>query len=137
MTSGPDVLVGRLQKLNRSGPAGAANITAFGTHQEMLTRFLSMYARARWGRDVTMVQYAVGHRSVPNFNVRHDEKFLDVPFTYYAFGWRKVIGASDDAQEAFEAYVERAPAGQLRKATSSTDTKSDDTKSDDKKKADD
>lgn len=137
VTASPDVLVARLKKLNRSGAGGVANIQAFGTHQEMLTRFLSMYARARWGRDVTMIQYAVGHRSVPNFNVRHDEKFLDVPFTYYAFGWRKVIGASDDAQDAFDGYVDRAPAGQLRQATAKKAGATPGSTKDEKKKADD
>ncbi len=110
----PRTLVERLKQLNRSGLAGAANIDAFATNQEMVTRFLSMYARARWGQDVTMIQFRVGHRTVPNFSVRHEQKFLDVPYTYYVFGWRKVIGASADAQRAFDGYVRRAPATQLR-----------------------
>lgn len=110
----PDKLIERLKQVNRSGVAGAANIDAFATNQEMVTRFLSMYARARWGKDVTMIQYRVGHRTVPNFNVRREQKFLDVPYTYYVFGWRKVIGASKDAQAAFDGYVPRAPAKQLK-----------------------
>lgn len=108
------VLSKRLREINRAGPAGVARVKEFDTNQEIMTRFVSMYAKARWGKDVTLVQMRVGHRSVPNFNVRHDQKFLDVPFTYYVFGWRNVIAAPADAQAAFDKYVEKAPRSQLK-----------------------
>ena len=76
---------------------------------EMLTRFGTMYAVARWGDGVTMVQIKIGHRRVPAFANRARADFLDVPFTYRTIGWRKAVRGDADAQAAFDGYVERAP----------------------------
>jgi hypothetical protein len=76
---------------------------------EMLTRFGAMYANARWGDGVTMVQIKVGHRRVPAFAKRHRVDFLDVPFTYRTLGWRTDPGGDASAQAAFDDYVQRAP----------------------------
>ena len=76
---------------------------------EMLTRFGTMYAIARWGDGVTMVQVKVGHRRVPAFAKRHRVDFLDVPFTYRTLGWRTALRGGAGAQAAFDDYVERAP----------------------------
>ena len=76
---------------------------------EMLTRFGTMYAIARWGDGVTMVQIKVGHRRVPTFTKRHRIEFLDVPFTYRTLGWRTALRGDAGAQAAFDDYVERAP----------------------------
>ena len=76
---------------------------------EMLTRFGSMYAVARWGDGVTQVQVKIGHRRVPAFAIRARADFLDVPFTYRTIGWRKAVRGDADAQAAFDGYVERAP----------------------------
>ena len=76
---------------------------------EMLTRFGTMYAIARWGDGVTMVQIKIGHRRVPAFANRARADFLDVPFTYRTLGWRKALRGDADAQAAFDGYVERAP----------------------------
>ena len=75
----------------------------------MLTRFATMYALARWGDGVTMVQFRVGHRSVPAFAKRNRVDFLDVPFSYQSIGWRKAIRGDAAAQAAFDGYVDRAP----------------------------
>jgi uncharacterized protein DUF5819 len=77
--------------------------------EEMLTRFGTMYAIARWGDDVTMVQIKIGHRRVPAFANRARADFLDVPFSYRTLGWRKALRGDADAQAAFDGYVERAP----------------------------
>ncbi|MEH3033942.1 MAG: DUF5819 family protein [Aeromicrobium erythreum] len=112
----PSELVKRLEATNRLGVVGDANIEQFAENQQMLTTFLTMYTRARWGKDVTMVQYRVGHRTVPNFDLRKQQKFTDVPFTYYVFGWRRTIAVPQDAQQAFDGYVRKAPRSQLRPA---------------------
>ena len=76
---------------------------------DMLTRFASMYAVARWGEGVRMVQVRVGHRLVPAFAKRHRVDFRDVPFTNQTLGRRKVVRGDTAAQAAFDGYVERAP----------------------------
>ena len=76
---------------------------------EMLTRFGTMYAIARWGDGVSMVQIKVGHRGVPAFTKRHEVDFFDVPFTYRTLGWRTALRGDAGAQAAFDDYVERAP----------------------------
>ena len=76
---------------------------------EMLTRFASMYAVARWGERVSMVQVRVGHRSVPAYAKRDRVDFADVPFTYRTIGWRKAVRGGAAAQAAFDGYVDRAP----------------------------
>ena len=76
---------------------------------EMLTRFGTMYAIARWGDGVSMVQIKVGHRRVPAFTKRHQGDFLDVPFTYRTLGWRPALRGDTGAQAAFDDYVEKAP----------------------------
>jgi len=75
---------------------------------EMLTRFGTMYAIARWGDGVTLVQIKIGHRRVPAFANRARADFLDVPFTYRTIGWRKALRGDADAQAAFDGYVVRA-----------------------------
>lgn len=76
---------------------------------EMLTRFGTMYAIARWGDSVTMVQIKVGHRRVPVFAKRHRVDVLDVPYTYRTLGWRTALRGDAGAQDAFDDYVEQAP----------------------------
>ncbi len=76
---------------------------------EMLTRFGTMYAVARWGDRVSMVQVRVGHRSVPIFARRDRVDFLELPFTYRTIGWRSALRGDAEAQAAFDDYVERAP----------------------------
>jgi hypothetical protein len=76
---------------------------------EMLTRFASMYAVARWGDRVSMVQVRVGHRSVPEYAKRDRVDLAEVPFTYRTLGWRKAVRGGAAAQAAFDRYVDRAP----------------------------
>lgn len=102
-------LAANLASVNTNGPVGQANIDAYIRNDEMLTRFATMYATARWGDGVTAIQFRVGHRSVPNYSVRKTVKFLDVPFSYYVFGWRTAMPGNADAQAAFDAYVDSAP----------------------------
>jgi len=75
---------------------------------DKLTRFGTMYAVARWGKGVDMVQFRVGHRRVPGFDRRGRVDLLDVPFTFRTIGWRKAVGGGSEAQAAFDGYVERA-----------------------------
>ena len=75
---------------------------------EMLTRFGTMYAIARWGDGVTMVQVKIGHRRVPAFANRDRADLADVPFTYRTLGWRKTLRGDAAAQAAFDDYVEQA-----------------------------
>jgi Family of unknown function (DUF5819) len=113
----PKVLYQRLVKLQPKGRS-TSDLTGYIQNDEMLTRFLTMYATARWGEGISMVQFRVGHRSVPAFSTRHDVNFRDVPFTYYTFGWRRAIPApTADAQRAFERYVEDAPPGDFATLT--------------------
>lgn len=106
----PTVLYKRLIELNPT-PAGRSGVQGYAQNEEMVLRFATMYATARWGEGVSMIQYRVGHRSVPNYTKRRDTNFLDVPFSYYTFGFRRAIAApSKDAQAAFDRYVEKAPA---------------------------
>jgi hypothetical protein len=99
-----------LVKANTQGATGAYNNEKYVENDEMVTRFGTMYATARWGKGVTMVQFLIGHRTVPNYTKRKDINFLDVPFTYYKIGWRKAMPGNADAQSAFDDYVVKAPA---------------------------
>ena len=101
-----------LTQANTRGPVGLANINQYIDNDEMLTRYGTMYATARWGKGVTAVEFKVGHRSVPNYTKRNEVKFLDVPFTYYAVGIRKAMPGNADAQAAFDGYVHKAPKSQ-------------------------
>lgn len=85
----------------------ADTIDPYLRSDEMLTRFATLYATARWGKNVTEIQFRVGHRLVPDYSVRNDVKFVDVPFIYSRFGWREAMPANSDAQAAFDAYVGR------------------------------
>lgn len=102
-------LAALLKKNNTRGVAGLANIQQYLQNDEMLTRFGTMYAIARWGDKVTAVEFLVGHRTVPNFSRRNQVDFQDVPFTYYRLGPRKAIRGNADAQAAFDGYVTAAP----------------------------
>jgi hypothetical protein len=99
-----------LLQANTKGLAGQANVNQYLQNDEMLTRYGTMYATARWGKGVTAVEFQVGHRSVPNYSKRNEENFLDVPFTYYSIGIRKAMPGNADAQAAFDGYVHKAPA---------------------------
>ncbi len=79
--------------------------------EEMLTRFGTMYATARWGDGVDQVQFRIGQRRVPAFDRRDRAAFGDAPFTYRTLGWRPVMPGGAVAQEAFDAYVDRASGG--------------------------
>lgn len=98
-----------LESGNKKGLVGQANINQYLDNDEMLTRYGTMYATARWGKGVSAVEFQVGHRSVPNFTKRNEVNFLDVPFTYYRVGIRKAMPGSADAQAAFDGYVHKAP----------------------------
>lgn len=99
-----------LNKVNRLGDAGKLNIIGYLRNDEMLTRYGTMYATARWGKGVSLVQFRVGHRTVPNYSKRNEINFRDVPFTYYLVGWRQAMPGNRDAQAAFDGYVKKAPA---------------------------
>lgn len=102
-------MIKQLTAANTRGIAGVGDIQSYATNDDMLTRFATMYAMARWGTDVSLIQYRVGHRSVPPYVSRKDIDFLDVPYSYYTFGLRKAMPGSARAQAAFDAYVAKAP----------------------------
>jgi hypothetical protein len=106
-----------LMKFNTRGLVGQANINQYIDNDDMLTRFGTMYATARWGKGVTAVEFQVGHRSVPNYTKRNEINFLDVPFTYYRVGIRKAMPGNADAQAAFDGYVHKAPAPKSKKSS--------------------
>lgn len=99
-----------LYKTNTRGDAGKLNIIGYLRNDEMLTRYGTMYATARWGKGVSLVEFRVGHRTVPNYSLRTKVNFLDVPFTYYLVGWRAAMPGNHDAQAAFDGYVKKATA---------------------------
>lgn len=99
-----------LDAANQLGQTGVVNDGLYLTNEEMLVRFGTMYATARWGDGVTAVQFLVGRRSVPNYSVRNEVDYLDVPFAYYQIGWRTAIPGNAEAQAAFNGYVRKAPA---------------------------
>ncbi|KRC66700.1 hypothetical protein ASE12_19160 [Aeromicrobium sp. Root236] len=108
-TSPRSKLADLLKQSNTKGIAGLQAVGQYLDNDEMLTRYGTMYATARWGKGVKAVEFQVGHRSVPNFTKRNQENFLDVPFTYYRVGVRKAIPGNADAQAAFDGYVPKAP----------------------------
>lgn len=118
-TSPRSALAKLLLKFNTKGLLGQANIAQYIDNDDMLTRYGTMYATARWGKGVSAVEFQVGHRSVPNFTKRKDLNFLDVPFTYYRVGIRKAMPGNADAQAAFDAYVHKAPAPKSKKSKKS------------------
>lgn len=109
ITSPRSKLAKLLKQANTKGLVGLANINQYLDNDDMLTRYGTMYANARWGKGVTAVEFQVGHRSVPNYTKRNTENFLDVPFTYYRIGIRKAMPGNADAQAAFDGYVHKAP----------------------------
>lgn len=115
LTSPRSELEKLLLRYNTKGLAGRSAIKQYLDNDEMLTRYGTMYANARWGKGVTAVEFQVGHRSVPNFSKRHEINFLDVPFTYYRVGIRKAMPGNADAQAAFDGYVRKAPAPKSEK----------------------
>jgi hypothetical protein len=110
-----DKLRDALNKAGNVGPAGDPNIKSYMENDRMLTRFATMYATARWGKGVTLVQFRVGHRTVPPYAQRNSVKLEDVPFTYFVFGLRKAMPGNHDAQTSFDSYVKRAPSSDRSK----------------------
>lgn len=94
-----------LLKANKGGAARPVDVVTYMRTDEMMTRFATMYGTARWGKGVTMIQFRVGHRTVPNYTRRNEVNFLDVPFTYFRYGWRKAMPGDSNAQSAFNGYV--------------------------------
>jgi hypothetical protein len=109
----PDLTDAQLKLISSDTPSGDDLVRRLPGDlvrvDEMLTRFASMYAVARWGDRVSMVQVRVGHRRVPAFAKRDRVEFADVPFTYRTLGWRKAISGGAAAQAAFDGYVDPAP----------------------------
>ena len=109
----PDLSEAQLDLISSDEPSNAELVRRLpddlARNDEMLTRFASLYAVARWGDRVSKVQVRVGHRSVPLFSGRHQVELADVPFTYRTIGWRKAVRGGPAAQAAFDDYVDRAP----------------------------
>lgn len=100
----------QLVAANTTGNKGLQAIDDYLVSEEILVRFGTMYATARWGSGVTAVEFMVGHRMVPNYSRRNEIDFLDVPFTYRHIGLRQAVPVDADARGAFDAYVRKAPA---------------------------
>ena len=75
---------------------------------EMLTRFGTMYAIARWGDGVSMVQVKVGHRRVPGFAKRARVDSSTSHSRIGRSGGGRRLRGDAGAQAAFDDYVERA-----------------------------
>jgi hypothetical protein len=103
----------RLVEANTAGPAGLKDIDRYLMNEEMLVRFGTMYAVARWGDGVSAVEFKVGHRAVPTFDHRHVLQVGEVPFTYSMVGRRTATRPAADAQKAFDGYVVRASASDV------------------------
>lgn len=87
------------------GPAAArpSAVAAYLRNDEMAVRFATMYARARWGGQITQVQYRVARRDVPVYARRSD--FGGLRGDVKTFGWRIAIAGSRAAQAGFDAYA--------------------------------
>ena len=105
-----DQLRKRLVTANVTGAKGMQAIDQYLVDEEMLVRFGTMYATARWGKGVTAVEFMVGHRLVPDYSRRHEIDFLDMPYSYHRIGLRRAIAGDAGAQAAFDAYVHKASA---------------------------
>ena len=99
----------RLVEANTTGYKGLRAIDDYLVTEEILVRFGTLYATARWGRGVTAVEFMVGHRMVPNYSKRNEVDFLDVPFSYRHIGLRAAAPVDAEARGAFDAYVRKAP----------------------------
>ena len=100
-----------LEQGNASGDAGRAAIDEYLRHEDTMRRYFTFYSRARWDREVTLVQLRYGHRQAPPFGVRHIESMAGAKVTFTTLGFRPVADAGDgDAQRAFDRYVFKAPA---------------------------
>ncbi len=109
----PDLTEAQLKLISSDAPARDELVRRLPDDlfrvDEMLTRFASLYAAARWGDHISMVQVRVGHRSVPAFAKRNRVDFDEVPFTYRTIGWREAVRGGAAARAAFDRYVDRAP----------------------------
>ena len=96
---------------NTSGAAGLRAIDEYLRHEETMRRYFTLYSRARWGPGVTLVQLRHGYRQVPPFNVRRTQSMAGANVTFTTVGFRPVADVRrDDAQRAFDSYVDQAPA---------------------------
>ncbi|MEO6470653.1 MAG: DUF5819 family protein [Aeromicrobium sp.] len=99
-----------LNESNSAGEPGRLNTESYLRNDEMITRFGTLYATARWGKGVSMVEFKVGRRDVPAFADRKRTDLRELPFRYYLIGWRKAMPGNTDAQAAFDSYVAKASA---------------------------
>lgn len=106
-----------LLKLNKGGADGRRAVTAYLKYDEMMTRYVSLYARARWGSGITLVQYQIGIRWVPDFTQRHQYTLQDVKVAFTVHGFRPATWSSggDATRRIFAKYVRRAPAGDFER----------------------
>lgn len=102
ITTAPNVLKRRLNAVD-ARPA----VTSYMVYDQMATQFASMYAKARFGGEILEVQYLIGRRTVPKFDARGSKKLSDVPFDWFAFGYRKAYQGTFEAQSAFDSYVKK------------------------------
>lgn len=96
------------ERLLGAGPDRDA-VQTYMSYDQMATQFASMYARAKWGGDDTIleVQYLVGRRTVPDYADRGSTTLKDVDYLWFPFGYRKAYRGSYDAQVIFDSYVKK------------------------------
>lgn len=70
------------------------------------TGYATQVARALWGDGVVAVQFELRRTPVPRWDVRFDPVPDDPPSTVREFGWRPVLDADGQADEAFAATFE-------------------------------
>lgn len=79
-------------------------IAVYLVDDQMVTRFASLYAQARWDGEVVQVQYRSGYRRVPSRS--SDLRLPDVDFTWFDQGWRKFYRGPEGARTTFDDWVD-------------------------------
>jgi hypothetical protein len=99
-----------LLKGEERGAAGRLAVDEYLRHEATMRRYFTLYARARWGPDVTLIQLRYGYRQAPPFADRHTRSMAGADVDFTVLGFRPVadIGGGD-AQRVFDRYVDQAP----------------------------
>ncbi len=81
----------------------------FFANWAMATQFGTLYTSAFADGTVEQIQIRVGLRRVPAYDDRSDQTVQDEPYTFTTLGWRDAIAGNEQAQRAFDDYVEGGP----------------------------
>src|SRR5699024_12363793 len=99
-----------LHAKNRRGAATAATATTrYVLTEGMAVRYASPYAHARWGDDVTAVQFKIGIRNVPERSGGDTLAATDMDWT--PIGWRAQYRGTPRARQPSDSLAGSGPAG--------------------------